>query len=330
MPRSQNQKLKLLYLMKILLTRSDEAHPVSTSELIAALAAAGIRAERKAIYDDIEALRLFGLDIVGVKGKAPGYFLASRDFELAELKLLVDAVQSSKFITRKKSSELIHKLEGLASAHEARQLQRQVYVAQRVKSMNESVYYNVDRIHNGIGAGREISFRYFDYTVEKTRAYRRGGARYIASPWALTWNDENYYMIAFDAQAGIIKHYRVDKMEDIRVLTSARRGQEVFERFDMALYARRVFGMYGGEVHTVRIRFANRFAGAALDRFGSDVALVPEGDAHFTVTAEVAVSPQFFAWLFGFGGEACILSPQPVIDRMKEHLAQAAQLYEDS
>ena len=328
MPRSQNQKLKLLYLMKILLARSDEAHPISTSELIAALASAGIAAERKAIYDDIEALRLFGVDIVSVKGKTPGYFIAARDFELAELKLLVDAVQSSKFITRKKSDELIHKLEGLASVHQARLLQRQVYVAGRVKTMNESVYYNVDRIHSGIGGGREISFRYFDYTVEKSRRYRRDGARYVVSPWALTWNDENYYMIAFDAQADIIKHYRVDKMEDIRVLSSVRRGQDVFERFDTALYARRVFGMYGGEVRQVRIRFSNRFAGAALDRFGSDVALVPDGDAHFVVTAEVAVSPQFFSWIFGFGSEARILSPQPVVEQMKEQLALAAQLYD--
>ena len=264
----------------------------------------------------------------GVKGKTPGYFIAARDFELAELKLLVDAVQSSKFITRKKSDELIHKLEGLASVHQARLLQRQVYVAGRIKTMNESVYYNVDRIHSDIGAGQEISFRYFDYTVEKGRRYRRGGARYVVSPWALTWNDENYYMIAFDAQADIIKHYRVDKMEDIRVLSSVRRGQDVFERFDTALYARRVFGMYGGEVTQVRIRFANRFAGAALDRFGSDVALVPDGDAHFVVTAEVAVSPQFFSWIFGFGGEARILSPQPVVEQMKEQLALAAQLYD--
>ncbi len=306
MPRSQNQKLKLLYLMKILLARSDEAHPISTSELIAALASAGIAAERKAIYDDIEALRLFGVDIVSVKGKTPGYFIAARDFELAELKLLVDAVQSSKFITRKKSDELIHKLESLASVHQARLLQRQVYVAGRVKTMNESVYYNVDRIHSGIGAGREFSFRYFDYTVEKSRRYRRDGARYVVSPWALTWNDENYYMIAFDAQADIIKHYRVDKMEDIRVLSSVRRGQDVFERFDTALYARRVFGMYGGEVRQVRIRFSNRFAGAALDR----------------------VSTQFFSWIFGFGSEARILSPQPVVEQMKEQLALAAQLYD--
>ena len=275
MARSSYQKLKPLYIMNYLLQNSDEEHPVTIKQIVEYLGAQGISAERKSIYDDIEALRFYGLDIIHVDaGRFQGYYVAQRNFELPELKLLVDSVQSSKFITHKKTMTLIRKIEKLASIHEAQLLQRQVYVKNRIKTMNESIYYNVDAIHDGISQNRKIQFKYFEYTVEKTRHYRKDGAFYVVSPYALTWDDENYYMVAFDSEAGIIKHYRVDKMTDISTLEEQRDGRDAFEALDMAVYARKVFGMFSGEDVTVRLRFENHLVGAVLDRLGQDVMIV--------------------------------------------------------
>jgi len=328
MARSSYQKLKPLYIMNYLLQNSDEEHLVSVNQLISFLDTQGISSERKSIYDDIEALRFYGLDIVqGGSGKGIGYYVANRNFELPELKLLVDSVQSSKFITHKKTATLIKKIETLASIHEAQLLNRQVYVKNRIKTMNESIYYNVDAIHNGISMNRKIQFKYFEYAVDKSRRYRRDGAYYVVSPFAMTWDDENYYLVAFDAEAGIIKHYRVDKMTDIATTEDARDGQEVFDSFDMAVYARKVFGMFSGEEESVQLRFENHLVGAVLDRLGQDVFIVPDGEEHFTVRADVVVSPQFFAWVTGFGSAARIIGPDDVVDRMRQHIHGVAEMY---
>lgn len=329
MARSSYQKLKPLYIMNYLLQNSDEEHPVTIKQIVEYLGAQGISAERKSIYDDIEALRFYGLDIIHVDaGRFQGYYVAQRNFELPELKLLVDSVQSSKFITHKKTMTLIRKIEKLASIHEAQLLQRQVYVKNRIKTMNESIYYNVDAIHDGISQNRKIQFKYFEYTVEKTRHYRKDGAFYVVSPYALTWDDENYYMVAFDSEAGIIKHYRVDKMTDISTLEEHRDGKAAFEALDMAVYARKVFGMFSGEDVTVRLRFENHLVGAVLDRLGQDVMIVRDGDDHFTVSAEVVVSPQFFAWVCGFGTAAQIIGPEHVVREMADHVKGIAAMYE--
>ena len=329
MARSSFQKLKPLYIMNYLLQNSDEEHPVTIKQIVEYLGAQGISAERKSIYDDIEALRFYGLDIIHVDaGRFQGYYVAQRNFELPELKLLVDSVQSSKFITHKKTMTLIRKIEKLASIHEAQLLQRQVYVKNRIKTMNESIYYNVDAIHDGISQNRKIQFKYFEYTVEKTRHYRKDGAFYVVSPYALTWDDENYYMVAFDSEAGIIKHYRVDKMTDISTLEEHRDGRDAFEALDMAVYARKVFGMFSGEDVTVRLRFENHLVGAVLDRLGQDVMIVRDGDDHFTVSAEVVVSPQFFAWVCGFGAAAQIIGPEHVARKMADHVKGIAAIYD--
>ena len=312
MARSQKQKLKLLYLMQYLLQNSDEAHPVGIAQMVEMLAAHGILAERKGLYGDLEALREFGLDVVQARGRTVGYYIGTRDFELPELKLLVDSVQSSKFITQKKTLALIRKIEGLASVHDAAALQRQVYVRNRVKSMNESVYYNVDEISSAITADRKIRFQYFEYTLQKERRYRRGGAFYELSPYALMWADENYYLLAYDADTGTIRHYRVDKMAQITTLESFRDGREAFKKLDMSAYSKRVFGMFAGEAETVRLRFAEHLAGAVIDRFGRDVMLIREDEGRFSVAVEAVVSPQFYAWVFGFGAECEILSPAHV------------------
>lgn len=331
MARSSFQKLKILYVMEYLLRNSDENHPVTVAQLIAELASHGISAERKSVYDDIESLRDYGVDIIqSGAGKSSGYYVAGRDFELPELKLLVDSVQSSKFITYKKTMSLIKKIEGLASVYDAQALGRQVYVKNRIKTMNESIYYNVDEIHRGIAANRKIRFHYFEYTVQKERRFRRGGEWYEISPYALSWDDENYYLVGFDSELGIIKHFRVDKMADIDVTDEERDGQDSYAALDMGEYARKTFGMFTGEETSVRLRFENDLVGAVIDRLGRDVMLIPDGDAHFTVRTNVIVSPQFFAWVCGFGNRAKILGPESVVEKMREHMASITALYEEN
>lgn len=328
MAKSERQKLKILYIMQYLLRHSDESHPVSVAQIIAELEKHGISAERKSIYSDIEALRDFGVDILPCRGRVNVYYVASREFELPELKLLVDSVQSSKFITQKKTLSLIKKIESLASVFDAQFLSRQVFVRGRVKSMNESVYYNVDEISGAIARDQMIRFQYYEYTVGKERRARRDGAWYEVSPFALMWDDENYYMLAWDGEAEKLKHYRVDKMAGIDTVGRFREGKEIFEKIDMSAYSKKVFGMFTGEQETVRIRFANRLAGAVIDRFGRDVMLIRDGEERFIVSVEVEVSPQFFAWVFGFGAEAEILSPERVRAEMYERAAAVGGRYE--
>ena len=329
MPRSQNQKLKLLYLMQMLLERSDENHPLTVQDMINELSQHDISAERKSIYADLEALQLFGLDIVRSKGKSTGYYIASRDFELPELKLLVDSVQSSKFITHRKTLSLIKKIEGLASVYDAQLLQRQVYVRNRVKSMNESVYYNVDEISGAISRDRIIRFNYFEFDVNKQRRYRHDGKVYEISPFALMWDDENYYMLGYDQEAEKLKHYRVDKMTNIESAETERYGKELFAGMDMSSYSKQVFGMFTGSEQTVKLRFENRLAGAVIDRFGKEVMLIPAGNEHFTVSADIAVSPQFYAWVFGFGTAVEILSPESARQELAQLAKSVSRIYAD-
>ena len=328
MAKSSNQKMKLLYLMKIMLEKTDEEHGLTTAEIIESLAAYGVGAERKSIYDDMEALRLYGLDIIQTReGRNSDYRVVSRDFEMPELKLLVDAVQSSKFITRKKSDELIGKIEAFASVHEARLLHRQVFVANRIKTMNESIYLTVDKIHTAITLNRKITFQYFEWSPKKEKILRHGGALYCVSPWALTWDDENYYLIAYDSEAEKIKHYRVDKMLGISVADDEREGREFFEDFDMAIYSKKTFGMFGGREETVRLRCKNKMANIIVDRFGTDTIMSVTDSEHFEITVKVAVSPVFLTWLMNFGADIKIISPQSVIEDFKTLAREALEQY---
>ena len=337
MPKSPNQKMKPLLLQRILLERTDEDHGLTVPELIALLEEEGVAAERKSVYSDLQTLADFGLDIV--KRKESGkvvYYVGARTFELPELKLLVDAVQSSRFITHKKSNQLIQKVEGFASRSQAQQLQRQVCVTNRVKTMNESIYINVDKIYEAIAANRRITYRYLDWAFRDGAAggyekqFRRQGKTYRVSPWSLCWADERYYMIGFDSEAGLIKHYRVDKMLGIALTDEPRDGQEHFEHFDMAVYTRQVFGMFGGNEQTVTLRFENRLLGVVLDRFGEDVPIRREDADTFQVRVRVAVSPQFLSWVFSFGGGARIVSPAAVADTMREQLASVMKQYTET
>ncbi len=311
MAKTENQKLKILYIKQLLEEQSDEQHPISVPQIISYLASLGIQAERKSIYHDIECLQAFGMDIIRANERNSGYFLASRDFELPELKLLVDAVQSSRFLSTRKSMQLIEKLSRLVSVHEAGALKRQVMVSGRVKNMNESIYYNVDRIHEAINANSQITFHYCEWGLDGKRHNRPG--LYTASPYALVWSDENYYLVAHSQRHGIT-HYRVDKMADINATGKARLVSEEAKTLQAASYGKNVFGMFGGKTVPVRMRFHNSLAGVVLDRFGAGTMLAPDGPEHFVFTMDIAVSPLFLGWLAGFGDRARILSPQNVID----------------
>ena len=325
MPRSDNQKLKLLYLKQYLEQQTDEAHPAGTQALIAYLDSLGIRAERKSIYDDIARLQDFGMDICVRRGRGGGFYLASRTFELPELKLLVDAVQSSRFLTARKSMELIGKLETLAGMHEAGSLRRQLVVTGRVKTMNESIYYNVDRIHEAIAQNSQITFRYFDWGVDKQRHYR--DRKYQASPYALCWDNENYYLIAHSERHGLT-HYRVDKMDAIRQTGTKRYTDDAVRKLDLSQYGKNVFSMYSGDARAVKLRFENALSGVVLDRFGRESMLIPDGENHFLFTTEITLSPVFFGWLFEFGSRVKILYPESVAQEFAEFCRQTLAQYE--
>lgn len=328
MAKQQNQKLRILCLMEYLNLNTDEHHPVSAREIMEYLEGQDMPVERKTLYDDLETLRRFGLDVVAIRhGNQTGYHIGQRPFQLPELKLLVDSVQSSRFITRKKSLELIDKLERLTSRHEAKRLHREVLVARRIKTMNESIYYIVDEVQSAIGEDRHISFQYYDYDVSRRRVFRHGGARYTVSPYALMWDDENYYLLAYDDAAGHMKHYRVDKMANLRQENGPRTGKAAFEALDMAEYSNSHFGMFSGSTVPVTLEFRNRLAGPVIDRFGQDVILVPRENGVFTVTVQAAVNPLFFGWLCGFGDAVRILAPESVKKAMAEHLQSIAALY---
>lgn len=327
MAKSVTNKLRTLYIMDMLQEKSDEDHRVSTKEMLEMLEANGITADRKTLYDDIETLTTWGMDILYTKEKPAGYYLGSRKFELPELKLLVDAVQASKFITVKKSRDLIKKLESMASAEEAKQLQRQVHIANRTKTVNESIYYNVDKIHDAILGNKKISFTYYKWNIDKELVARNDGKPFAVSPWALTWDDENYYMIGFNEYSGIVKHYRVDKMQKITILNDTRAGEEAFKDFDMAIFAKNTFGMYGGKAESVTMEFDNRLIGVVLDRFGTDVIIQKISDTHFRVRHDVTVSGQFYGWIAGIGPDAKIVHPQHVVDGFKDHMNSIMKNY---
>lgn len=318
--RYENQKFKIL-LIRDWLLETDELHPLTVADLVARLLAEGIKAERKSVSDDLQTLGEYGMDIETVAvGKKKGYYLASRTFEAAELKMLVDSVQAAKFLSAKKTKRLIKKLATLSSSGEAALLRRQLYMTDRGKSDNESIFYNIDAIHSAIAENREITFLYWQYDVNKQRVLRRNGTRYCVSPFALIWDDEFYYLIAYDAADACIKHYRVDKMNGIRISDTPRKGEALFEALDMSKYTSRNFSMFAGEEADVVLDCDADLIGVIVDRFGTDVSLhVTENG--FTAFVRVAVSPQFFGWVAALGGAVRIRAPQAV----KEQFAAQMQ-----
>lgn len=328
MPKGSNQKLKLYYLSRIMLERTDDEHMITMPEIRQALEAYGVTADRKSLYDDMEALRVLGIEVLGEKvGRNYYYHVCGKQFEIAELKLLVDAIQSSKSITEKKSNELIRKLAGMASDYEASQLKRQVVVQGRVKTMNESIYYFVDDIHRAIAENKQIRFEYMRWNLDK-KMERRREKPYVVSPWALTWDDENYYLIAYDEDAAGIKHFRVDKMKSIQVLDEKRNGQEQFKQFDLAKYSKMNFGMFAGEPVRVKLAFKNDLVGIFLDRFGRDITIRPSTREGWSEThVDVSMSDQFLGWIFALGTDVKIIGPEEAVEKFKEELQNLLKNY---
>ena len=325
MPKSDNQKLKIFYILDYLQKNSHQEHPVRAAELLSMLERQhNIVCDRKTVYSDIAALQDYGVDIVSIPGKNGGYYIASRNFEIPELKLLIDAVQSSRFLTEKKSRELIEKLCNQCSIHDARLMRRDVLVSGRVKSMNETIYYNVDAIQDAIADNRQITFRYFDFGLDGKRVYR--DKDYQASPYGLCQDHENCYLLAHSPRHGVTS-YRVDRMTEITALSESRTSCPELTGKALLEHANRLFQMYSGEETAVKLRFHRSLTNVVIDRFGRDTMLIPDGEEHFVFTVHVAVSPMFLSWVIGFGAKAKILHPQSVVDDCRKLCLEAMQQY---
>ena len=328
MPRGTNNKFKMYRLARILLEKTDEEHFLTLPEIVDELKAYDIAPDRKTLYADLRDLQQIGIEIEGEPiGNKYHYHVVDRTFELAELKLLVDAIQSSKFITERKTNALIKKLETLVSKYDAKKLQRQVYVSGRIKTMNESIYYTVDTIHHAISENKKIRFQYFQWNVKKEMELRHGGAYYHISPWGLSWDDENYYLVGYDSKAETIKHFRVDKMLRIQLSDEEREGKEHFKKLDMADYAKKSFGMFGGKEQRVKLLVDNSLAGVIIDRFGKDLIMVPVDADHFTVHVDVRVSGPFFGWIISLGNGVKIVGPDEVVEQMRKEIGRLNDQY---
>lgn len=330
MAKTQKQRLKILYILKFLQAYSDPLHPLETQRLIALLEKEEIAAERKSIYSDIALLKEYGYPIGCSKQRGnSGFYLEEREFELAELKLLVDAVQSSRFMTAKKSEKLIKKLEKLASPFEEKQLKRQVYISDRVKTENESIYQTVDVIHAAMRENKTIVFRYYEWGIDKQMHFRKNGSMYEVSPYYLIWKDENYYLIAYDKEADCLKHYRVDKMTDLLAGKKERMGGELAATVNPAHYAKQVFGMFAGEEEIVTIQFPKHLSGVIFDRFGKEVFLRKREEGLYSARVRVAISPHFFGWLTGISQnkQVRLLGPERVVKEYEQYLSDIVGRY---
>lgn len=327
MPKNDSQKRRLLLVRKLLLERTDSDNGLTLKDILSTLEDEGIKADRRAIYDDIASLIDDGMDIEKFSsGKNTDYRVVSRDFELAELKLLSDAVRSAHFLTQKKSSALIRKLASLSGPSEAKIIKREIYMLDKFRSENEQIYYVLDAIQTAIERNKQISFLYFEYNCKKEKIYRHNGDRYKVSPWGVIFSDGNYYMVAYDSSFGGMKHYRIDKMEKTSLLPDGRLGRDLGENMDLSEYAKKMFGMFGGESTLVTLRAQNRLCGILFDRFGKDITLISDDTDHFLVSVKVNVSPQFLGWIMSFGSALTITSPENVV---REYKALAKQISEE-
>lgn len=313
-----------LYIMKVLLDKTNQDFPLTSKGIIDELSFYGITIERKAVYEAVENLKHFDIDIKQSKVKPKGFYIAAREFDIPELKLLLDAVQSSKFMTKKKSIELIDKIKRLTDIHSAEKLQREIHISNRVKSDNEKIYYNIEKIHQAIGEKREIAFQYCSYSMSKRLVTRKGGKYYTYSPIALIWNDEYYYLVVYDDKHNDCIHFRVDKMKNIEVLSEEAARPD--NSLDIGLYAKQIFSMFGGEVENVTLRADNSLIGVFIDKFGKDISII-KNENTFDVTVKAAVSTSFFGWLFQLSDKVKIIEPACVLEKYLEQIEKTKEVY---
>ena len=301
--------------------QTDDTHMLTMSQIIDELAKYDIEAQRKSVYDDLAALNFYGIEII--KHQEFGntlYYCGARDFELAELHIIIDAIASSKFITETKSKELIKKIEHMASNYDAKLIDRDVYVSGRVKNMNESIFYTVDAIQNAIANNHRITFQYFSWNVDGEMELKHDGKIYNISPWALLWDNENYYLLGYDNAVKDFKHYRVDKMLHAEETKDKRQGEAKFNKLDKEIYTKKHFRMFGGEEERVTLLCKNEMANVIIDQFGRDVTLRKVDDEHFKVNVDVVVSSQFLSWVIALEGNVIIDGPAKVKKKMKDLL----------
>lgn len=322
--------IRLMILRDYLQANAGPNKAVKREELEQYLKDRRMRVEKKTIYRDLLVLiNEFGLDLQ-YSAKHRGYLLMNPPFEPYELRLIVDSVQSSKFITREKAREITGKVRKLAGKDTAETLTHENIVASRVRSMNDSVMKDADRIHQAIKMDSKIGFRYFHYTpgMEGKKKYSKDGEQLIVSPYALLWNNGNYYLYAYDGNK--FRYYRVDRMERIsNPLVMARDGKQLYKEKDLTRQEAKVFDMYGGDRYTVRIRFRNELADAVIDQFGKDVGMFPCDSEHFIIQVPVEISPPFFAWIATFGRRVKLLSPEPVVEKMRDFLQKSMDMYKE-
>jgi len=328
MPKSEKQKQKILYILKILYENTDEEHTLSVKDIIEKLREFDIPAERRSVYNDIRTLQDFGFDIIIQRDGSYGYFLGERLFETAELEILIDSVQSSRFITKKKSEKLIKKLSNLTSKAQARKFSRGIFIRDRIKNMNESILYTVDSIHNAISLNKKIRFKYFDYNIKKEKVFRRNGDYYTANPLALTFDNENYYLIAYTEKYEECVTYRVDKMSSVSIADEKRCLPQ--NPFNVTEYVNPIFSMFDGKVERITCLFHNSLLNVVIDRFGENVTLSEYSDDTFKAVFKAAVSPTFLSWIIGFGSAAQILSPEWVVDELCDLALSAYNQYTDN
>ena len=330
MEKTYNQKLKLLYLVKILEQYTDENNSLTIKKLINLLQDKEVSVERKTLYKDIELLQNYGYDIVVTKeGKENSYFLATRNFELAEVKMLIDVIQASKFLTAKKSHHLIAKLKTLVSRNEANKIQRQIYSYEANKYINETIYVNVDAIHNAIANNKVITYNYWQWDSNKEMKNRHNNKLYKVSPFALVWNDENYYLVAYDSNSNKIKNYRVDKMSNVQITNIDRNGHNRFKEENISSYSKKIFSMYGGKLEKITLQFTEKMIGVIVDRFGTEVKIHKLADNNYEANVEVMCSNHFLGWILSLGGGVKITNPENVKEQMRNLLEESLKIYKD-
>ena len=327
MPKGTDSKLRLFRLVEYFEQMTDSNHFVTRKNVEDHLKTAWkTTVDRKTFENDLMCLDTLGYEIEHPENSHQ-YKLVSRPFAFSELKMIIDCLLSARTLDEKTTQRLIKTLKKECSKYEGETLDRQVIVANRVKTTNKVVHYALDEIQTAIQAECQISFKYFDYDMKMKRTYRKNGETYYVSPFVVVYSDENHYLLGYDGEK--VRPYRIDRMEGVKAEKAMpRQGQEVFEeKIDLDHYRQYTFGMYDGKVETVRLRFFYRMMNTVIDKFGSDVVVYKVNDEHFEIEVPVAVSPQFFGWIFGLGGQVQIMSPKPVVRKMKEMLKKVGDKY---